>query len=407
MSDIVARVLGPETHDSNDRRIMRFLLMIGAMFITLNASGQTPASKLWTDLTTKRDALAGLHQEFEVTQSFKTARSTQASRRTIIVDMSQNKWRERSVSGSSDRIRIFDGQDLFLMEAEEDEYVRTKHKAKEDDPEPGPYGSIEMNWSKAKEVERQPCGYSGSDHACIIIDVPVKQWMRAGRDNHMTRMSDGISRMVIDTETGLLVASHTREVIDNQRGGYVWDIAYTLKRMSYGAVPDAGLFKLPESGVHEVKSLTPWNAIRIKKQLAGKQAPELQVTDIQGNPVSLSDLKGKTILLDFWTTWCPPCLADAPALDKLYSKYAGKELMIVGISVSEEREVVEKFLKNHPHSFPVVLTSENEMPRPYEIGLFPTYIVIAPDGTVATAVEGDQGFGELRRFLKKAGMETD
>jgi len=81
--------------------------------------------------------------------------------------------------------------------------------------------------------------------------------------------------------------------------------------------------------------------------------------------------------------------------------------MIVGISVSEQREVVEKFLKKHPDSFPVVLTTENEMPRPYQVGLFPTYMVIAQDGTLTTAVEGDQGFAELRKFLEKAGMETE
>lgn len=146
---------------------------------------------------------------------------------------------------------------------------------------------------------------------------------------------------------------------------------------------------------------------RIKKLLVGKPAPELEVTDIQGNPVSLSDFKGKTVLLDFWTTWCPPCLADAPALDKLYIKYGGKELMIVGISVSEEREIVEKFLQTHPHKYPVILTTDNEMPRPYEIGVFPTYMVIAPDGTLTAAMEGDHGFGELRKILEKAGMETE
>ena len=386
---------------------MRSSLMIGVMFITLNASGQAPANKFLTDLKTKREALPGLHQEFEVTQTYKTARSAQSSRRDVVVDILQNKWRERSVSGSADRIRIFDGQDLFLMEADGDEYVRTKRKAKEDDPEPGPYGSIDLDWANAKEVERRPCGLSGNDHTCIIIDVPVKKWIRTEAGNQITRMSDGMTRAAIDSETGMLVDSVTREAIDNQSGGYVLDLTYSLKRVNYGAAPDAGLFRLPESGVHEVKELSRWNVARIKKQLVGKPAPELKVADIQGNAVSLADLKGKTVLLDFWTTWCPPCLADAPVLDQLYRKYAGKELVIVGISVSEERDVVEKFLKKHPHSFPVVLTSENEMPRPYEIGTFPTYIVIAPDGTLTTAVEGDQGFGELRKFLKKAGMDID
>ena len=159
--------------------------------------------------------------------------------------------------------------------------------------------------------------------------------------------------------------------------------------------------------MREVKELSRWNASKIKKQLAGKLAPELNAMDIQGKPVSLAAFKGKTVLLDFWTTWCPPCRADAPALDKLYQRYSEKELMIVGISVSEERPIVEKFLQEHPHTFPVVLTTENEMPRPYQIAIFPTYMVIDPDGNLTAAVEGDQGFGELRKLLKKAGLDTD
>ena len=81
--------------------------------------------------------------------------------------------------------------------------------------------------------------------------------------------------------------------------------------------------------------------------------------------------------------------------------------MIVGISMNEDRAVVEKFLKAHPHTFPLILTSENELPRPYQIGIFPTYMVVSPDGTLTTAVQGDQGFGDLRKYLQKAGMDTE
>jgi thiol-disulfide isomerase/thioredoxin len=386
---------------------MRFWIMIGVLCVASNANGQASASNLWTELKAKRDALPSLHQEFELSRTFKTARATQGSHSEIVLDMSQKKWRERSVSGSGDRIRIFDGQDLFLLEAEGDEYVRTKRKGKEDDPAPGPYGSIELEWASAKEVERRPCGFSQIDHSCIVIDVPVKKQTRMETSGQVTRILDGIARMAIDSEAGILVQSRAQEVIENPRTNYVMELNYSLKRMSYGTPPDPTLFKLPESGVHEVKQLSLWNVSRIKKQLLGKAAPELEITDIQGNPVSLSGLKGKTVLLDFWTTWCPPCRADAPSLDKLYSKYGGKDLVIIGISVNEEREIVQKFLKDHPHIFPVVLTSENEMPRPYQIGVFPTYMVIASDGTLTSAAEGDQGFGELRKFLKKAGMDTD
>jgi thiol-disulfide isomerase/thioredoxin len=220
-------------------------------------------------------------------------------------------------------------------------------------------------------------------------------------------MMQGTARLILDTETGLLIALRTVEVIENQRGSYQSDVTYALKRMTYGAAPDASVFQLPSSDMTEVKELSKWNAAKIRKEMVGKPASELEATDIQGKSVSLSSYQGKLVLLDFWTTWCPPCRADAPALDKLYRKYGEKDLMIVGISVSEERAIVEKFLKEHPHSFPVVLTTENDMPRPYQIGVFPTYVVIDRDGTVASAVEGDQGFSDLRKLLKKAGLEIE
>jgi thiol-disulfide isomerase/thioredoxin len=208
-------------------------------------------------------------------------------------------------------------------------------------------------------------------------------------------------------ETGLLLSSRAIQLIEGPRSSYQSDVAYTLERMTYGVAGEASLFRPPDGDMKEVKELSAWNAARIKKKLVGNPAPELTVKDIEGNPITLASLKGKTVLLDFWTTWCPPCRADAPALDKLYSKYGGKDLVIVGISVSEDRVIVEKFLKEHPHSFSVVLTTENEMPRPYQIGIFPTYIVINGDGTVASASEGEKGFSDLRKLLKKAGLDTD
>jgi len=176
--------------------------------------------------------------------------------------------------------------------------------------------------------------------------------------------------------------------------------------MSFGNPPARALLELPAAG-REVKTFTAWDAKKMKKDLTGEEAPALEATDMAGKLVSLSAFKGKTVLLDFWTTWCPPCRADGPALDKLYKKYGGNDLAIIGVSVSEDRKVVEKFLKEHPHPFPIVLTTENEMPRPYQVGAFPTYIIINKDGTFANAVEGDQGFADLRGLLKKAGLELE
>jgi thiol-disulfide isomerase/thioredoxin len=192
-----------------------------------------------------------------------------------------------------------------------------------------------------------------------------------------------------------------------QRQAHTASVKSTGSGQKRSAVNPAGFWKM----ITLVSSLscraTRWDASRIKLQLAGKPAPPLALVDINGNPVSLVAFKGKTVLLDFWTTWCPPCRDDGPALEKLNQKYGNKELAILGVSVDEERKVVAKFLKENPKTYPIVLTLENDMPRPYQIGVFPTYIVIDHDGNVASAVQGDKGFSELRTLLRKAGMEAE
>jgi thiol-disulfide isomerase/thioredoxin len=381
---------------------MRLPTLLAFLLVALNAGAETSASQLWTELEAKREKLPGVHQEFEVSQTLKLASRSQSSKWQIVLDMSPGQWREKS----DNRTRIFDGKDLFLMEEDGGEFVRTKHNSKEDDPLPSPYSAGGPDWSKAVELERRPCGIPGSDHLCVLLQAPLQQWARSSSSN-VTRLLEGSAKIFLDTETGLLISLRKFEVIESRKSSHQSDTTYVLKRMSYGTPADASLFTLPSNDMREVKELPAWNASRIKKQLAGKPAPEIAVTDIQGKPFVLSAFKGKTVLRDFWTTWCPPCRADAPALDKLYSKYGERDLVIVGVSVSEDRAIVEKFLKEHPHSFPIVLSSENEMARPYQIAILPTYIVIAPDGTVTAAAEGDQGFGALRKLLKKAGLEVD
>jgi thiol-disulfide isomerase/thioredoxin len=386
---------------------MRFISLMGILFAALGAAAETPASKLWIELKTKRDNRPSLYQEFEVSRTFKTARDTQAAQWKIVLDMSHGQWREKSVRGSGTRVRIFDGKELFVMEEGDSEYLRPERSSKEDDPLPDAYTSSDVEWSKAVELERRPCAIPGVDHTCVVLEMPMKRWARPTSAGHLITMLGGTKRCAFDTETGLLLTSRAIFTIDNQRGGYQTEVVYAAKRLSSSGPADASLFQLPSAGMKEVKELSRWNAARMKKQLIGKPAPELEVNDLQGEPLALAAFKGKTVLLDFWATWCPPCRADGPALDKLYKKYGQQELIILGISVSEDRAIVEKFLGEHPHAFPVVLTTENEMPRPYQIRVFPTYIVIDKEGNVTAAVEGDKGFGELQGLLKKAGLEIE
>jgi len=386
-------------------RMKHFIVALAILLCAAAIHAQTPAARLWDELKEKRTALPSLHQEFEVSRTFKLANSEQSSKVQLVLDMSRGQWREKTISGSSTRVRIFDGQELFSFEEGGDEFVRIHHRPKDDLPTPSLFGSGDREWQKVVEADRKPCGFSGKDQICAILDVPLRS--SATFDKEAGRIfSHGRERFAMSMDTGLVVSATAVMSVERDRSPYTSQTTYNLKGSSYGGPPNVSLFKMPD-GMHEVKELSKWNAAKIRKQLAGKPAPEMAVTDIQGKHVTLASLKGRTVLLDFWTTWCEACRADGPALDKLYAKYGDQNLEIIAISVSEDRTIVEKFLKEHRHAYPIVLTSENEMPHQFEIGALPTYIVIGEDGDVAGAVEGDQGFSDLRKTLKKAGMEVD
>lgn len=116
---------------------------------------------------------------------------------------------------------------------------------------------------------------------------------------------------------------------------------------------------------------------------AGK-APDFTLSNVQGNRVMLSGLRGKVVLLEFWATWCPPCRDSIPALNKLYEKFKDRNFELLAVSVDEGRDVssiVGSFVKEHAVIYPVLL-DDHGVNRLYEVGGIPVMFVIDKDGRV-------------------------
>ena len=371
------------------------------------AEVSAPPKRLWAELDARRQEIVSLHQEFEATRTFSRRNGpSHSSKWRVVVDLWPGRWRETTASGD---IRFFDGQAVVVTEEGGDEYVRTPHRPKDAPPQPTAYDFASADWTKVEAPKPPaPCGLPGPDRPCVTLQAPLKRWVRGGRDAGDTiSLLKGAHRVVLDAQTGMLVTAQVLELIDDGQGGYTSDLRLTLKRWSQGAPMDPSLFTAAVSGLREVKDLSPWNAARIEKRLIGKPAPELTVTDIRGQPLTLSSFKGRFVLLDFWATWCPPCQADAPALEKLHRRYGDTDLVVIGIAVGERRDVIASYREQKSLSYPVILASENDLPRVYRVDVIPAYIVIDKEGAITAATEGDKGLGGLRRLLKKAGLETD
>ncbi len=116
-------------------------------------------------------------------------------------------------------------------------------------------------------------------------------------------------------------------------------------------------------------------------------APEFRLSDIQGRTVSLSDFRGKVVILDFWATWCPPCRREIPDLISLQSQYKGEGLQIVGVAL-DEPDKVKGFAQYMQMNYPVLLGNDDVSALYGGISGIPTTFIIDRKGKIVQRFEG-------------------
>lgn len=107
---------------------------------------------------------------------------------------------------------------------------------------------------------------------------------------------------------------------------------------------------------------------------------DAEIMNINGNTSKLSNYKNKIIMLNLWATWCPPCRAEMPSMQKLYDNYKNKDFTIIAVSQGEDLNTVKKFLVNNPFNFPIFIDKNNEIARSYSTGSIPTTYLINKQG---------------------------
>lgn len=143
----------------------------------------------------------------------------------------------------------------------------------------------------------------------------------------------------------------------------------------------------------------------------GVPAPDFTANDKDGHPVKLSDYKGKTVVLDFWATWCGPCQMSLPHTTKVAKQYADKGVTVLAVNVWDKPDAFQAWLPKHPEYAPLhfAIDPSKDDAKGIATGLYgvsgiPTQYVIGPDGRVVKSIVGyEEGGSALEDALKAAG----
>jgi len=123
---------------------------------------------------------------------------------------------------------------------------------------------------------------------------------------------------------------------------------------------------------------------------AGFLAPAFSLSTLDGGEIALDDLRGQVVLINIWATWCPPCRAEMPAMQRVYEDYheQGFEILAINSTVQDTFSQLDPFVKEYGLTFPIPLDQAGDVTRLYQIMSLPTSFFVGKDGVIREVVVG-------------------
>jgi len=141
------------------------------------------------------------------------------------------------------------------------------------------------------------------------------------------------------------------------------------------------------------------NFEKVSAAEVGNKAPNFTLKNMNGNKVTLRDLEGEKVFINFWASWCPPCQTEMPDIQKLYKNH-GNDIKIIAINLEEKKEKVKKYLENENLTFPVLLDKNKKVASKYLVRAIPTSYFINENGIITAKHLGILNYEEMKKNLK-------
>lgn len=121
----------------------------------------------------------------------------------------------------------------------------------------------------------------------------------------------------------------------------------------------------------------------------GSPAPDFTLRDLNGQSISLSNFLGKAVLINFWSTTCPPCVEEMPYFEALHQDWENRnDIVLITVNMGEDSTRVKNFIQSKNYTFPVLLDGSFEAAQKYRVQYTPTTVLIGKDGTVKFSISG-------------------
>jgi len=168
----------------------------------------------------------------------------------------------------------------------------------------------------------------------------------------------------------------------------------------------AGLLLFLLSAVSTAQAETDGGAALLDPLPDRPEAPGFVLQDPNGRVHSLADMRGQPVIVNFWATWCPPCRAEMPAMQRAWEQLQGEGIWLVAVNVGEGIEDVTAFLEEVPVTFPVPMDTDMTVSQSWPMRGLPTTFVVDPDGRLAYRAQGEREWDapellDLVRALKR------
>jgi thiol-disulfide isomerase/thioredoxin len=204
-----------------------------------------------------------------------------------------------------------------------------------------------------------------------------------------------IRRMVFDL--GKVFAKHRDDV---KKYLLTYDYANSAP-VAQPPAPEMFAWAVPDDA-REAVTTGPDLGEDVEKAFLGKPAPDFSLKGMDGKSVSLADLKGSVIVLDFWATWCGPCRASLPSLNALHKELKPKGLQTFAVNLEETKDIVQPVAAKLCPDIPVLFDEDSKVGQSYGVNGIPHTVVIGKDGKIRRVIIGAGDEARLRAAVEKA-----